>query len=111
MIEKSSTIAQNNIQDRNIILINEIDDDEEDKSNKLIAIILKTSDQAINCAISCYLQDKLSTIEEKLILKYPELKEKKMAFLFNARALDKSSTLEENNLRNGSIVLILLLDF
>jgi len=51
VIEKSSTIAQNNIQDRNIILINEIDDDEEDKSNKLIAIVLKTSDQTINCAI------------------------------------------------------------
>ena len=105
VIEKSLTIAENKIQDKNIILIDEIDDGE-DKANKLIAIILKTGDQSINCAISCYLKDKFSTIEEKLILKYPELKEKNMIFLFNARIVDKSATLEENNLKNGSVILI-----
>ena len=94
--------------DKNIILIIE-DDDEEDQSNKPIAMVLKTNDLFINYVISGYLKDKFSTVEEKLIVNYPALKEKEMKFLYKYKKLNKSATLEENKLINGCEIIVLIL--
>ena len=92
----------------NIILIIE-EDDEEDKSNKPIAMVLKSTDLFINCSISGYLEDKLSTVKEKLFLKYPTLKGKELTFIYNGEKLNKSATLEETKLRNDSSIFVLII--
>ena len=79
------------------------------KKNKPIAMVLKTNNLFINCVISGYLKDKFSTVEEKLIVNYPALKEKEMKFLHNAKKLNKSATLEKNKLINGSEIIVLIL--
>ena len=107
VVDKFLTFAQNKIIDLNIILIAEVNP-EEDLSNKLIAIIIRSVDQRTNCAITCYLKDNFSMIEEKFFLKYPELKKEEIIFIFGGKILDKSKTLKENGLSNGSVILCLM---
>ena len=65
-----------------------------------------STDQRVNCAISCYNTDKLSEIEEKLCMQYIELKHEDLFFTGNGNIFDKSLTLEENNMKDGIIILI-----
>ena len=107
VVDKFLTFAQNKIIDLNIILIAEVNP-EEDLSNKLIAIIVRSVDQRTNCAIPCYLKDNFSMIEEKFFLKYPNLKKEEIFFIFGGNILDKSKTLKENGLSNGSVIVCLM---
>ena len=104
VIDKSLTFAQNKIKNNNIILINEVNSDE-DELNKLIAIIFISTDDLINCAVSGNIKDKFYILVDKLIQQYPELKGKEMYFLCNGMRLTLLSTLEENELKNGSMVV------
>ena len=131
-VEKSETFYENKIQDKDIIIIAEINEEEkmvkkEDKENKnnnklisvrieedfdeikneLIAVIFRTTNQEINCAIFCYIDDPFPEVEKKLYLKYPQLKEKKYLFQFNRQAVNKLATLRENNIRNSSVILLI----
>ena len=65
-----------------------------------------SSDQRIKCSISCYNTDKLSDIEEKLCMKYIELKHKDLFYIGEGRVFDKSLTLEENKIKDNMIILI-----
>ena len=124
IVEKSDTFYENKIVDKNIILIVEKSEENEEEEieesedsfeenlkdkyeikNTLIAVIIRTTDQEINCAISGYLDEPFSKIEEKFYLKYPKLKESNNIFLYMGSIIDKSATLRENNLKNGSIIL------
>ena len=107
-ISKKNFIKKFILINKNIILIIE-EDDEEDKSNKPIAMVLKSTDLSINCSISGYLKDKLSTVEEILFLKYPSLKGKELIFIYNGEKLSKSTTLEETKIRNGSSIFVLII--
>jgi len=82
--------------------------DEEIGTNQLISLNFLSTDRSINCSISCNPKDKFSTVEEKLFLKYPELKEgNKAKFIFNGDVLDSSKTIEENKLREGPKIMII----
>ena len=124
IVEKSDTFYENKIVDKNIILIVEKSEENEEEEieesedsfeenlkdkyeikNTLIAVIIRTTDQEINCAISGYLDEPFSKIEEKFYLKYPKLKESNNIFLYMGSIIDKSATLRENNLKNGSIII------
>ena len=130
VIDKSLTFAQNKIKNNSIILINEnetsikeamnmLEDlekelgslflfDEEIGTNQLISLNYLSTDRSIKCSISCNPKDKFSTVEEKLFLKYPELKEgNKAKFIFNGDVLDSSKTIEENKLKEGPKIMIL----
>ena len=100
IIDKYLTIAQNEIEDKDIILIaeNEYDLDE------LMAIIFNYN--GIKFAIPCNINDLFSVTLEKLYQKYPELKEKELYFLHAGNVIKKSSTLKENHIRMGNHVLI-----
>ena len=130
VIDKSLTFAQNKIKNNSIILINENETsikeatnmlkdlekefgslflfDEEIGTNQLISLNFLSTDRSIKCSIFCYPEDKFSTVEEKLFLKYPELKEgNKAKFIFNGDVLDSSKTIEENKLKEGHKIIIL----
>ena len=73
--------------------------------NKLITIIFKSIYPSIDFVIYGNIKDKLYILLDKLIQQYPELKGKEMYFLCNGMRLTLLSTLEENELKNGSMVV------
>ena len=63
-------------------------------------------DQNIQCQISCYINEIFSTIEEKLCLKFPELRENETFFLVNGIKINKALTLAENKIKNENTIVI-----
>ena len=132
VIDKSITLAQNKISNNSIILINETEAEipigeamnmledlakefdslfefnERFENNQHIKINFLSSDKSIKCAIYSNPKDKFSTVVEKLIFKYPELKERNNTkFIFNGNVLDNSKTIEENRLYDGCKIMFI----
>ena len=77
------------------------------ENEKLMTIIINSSDQNImNYPIIC--KDKLifNAIENLLYEKFPQYKEGNNIFLVNGNMVNKSKSLEENNIRNRQIILM-----
>jgi hypothetical protein len=72
----------------------------------LITVYLTSTDQNINCTLSCYNTDNFLTLEEKLYLKFPELRNRVPIFLCNGRVINKSNSLESNEIKNDNHILI-----
>ena len=107
IVERALTFEENKITDNTIILIVE-EGKENDDEKKLIAVIFKAYDEdlGINYAMPCFADEKFSTIEQKLYLKYPEIKGEEIYFYVGNVMIDKTKTLEENNIKNGTLILI-----
>ena len=73
---------------------------------KNITVYFMSTDKHIDYSLSCYNNDNFSMIEEKLNLRYPELKHKNIYFLSNGNVVNKSLTLEQNNIKNESNIII-----
>ena len=77
------------------------------KNNKTpIAVMFFIPEQNIHFAISCFLSDKFSIIEEKLFDEFHELKSKQIYYLANGKIVDKNATIEQNNIKNSTTILI-----
>ena len=75
-----------------------------------IAVIFTSSDQRYNFAMSCSLSDKFTTIEEKLINNFPELKSKNFYYLANGDTIDKNLTLGQNKIKSSNTIIINFID-
>ena len=73
---------------------------------KYINVIFKTTDLKIQYFIPCYISDIFTTVEEKLYNGYPELKNKHIYFTVDGITIDKSNTLEKNNIKSSTKILI-----
>ena len=73
---------------------------------KKITIYLNSIDQKINFSVSCFNTDFFKIIEEKILLKFPDLKDKDIFYLANGSNVNKKLTLEENKIKDGSHILI-----
>ena len=71
-----------------------------------IVVHIASLDQLIHLSWVCKITDTISTIEVKLFLKYPVLKNKNFYYLANGILLDKSKTLEENKIKDDGYILI-----
>ena len=60
----------------------------------------------INYPMACKNTDIFSKIEEKLYNEFPQLKSQNIYFIANGNVVDKSSTFEQNKIKNGSSILI-----
>ena len=45
-------------------------------------------------------------MEEKLYYEFPELKHKNISFILNGNIINRTSSLEENGIQSGNIILI-----
>ena len=72
-----------------------------------IAVLFISTEPQIRFAISCNISDKFSTLEEKLFKEFPELANKNIKYLINNTVIDKSKTLEENNINNNSNTILI----
>ena len=102
-IDKSKTLKENNIEDNAIILFG--------YSNiKPVNVNFISNIPQINYKLSCYNIYLFSFIESKLYDEYPELKEKYIIFKVEGNKIDKSLTLDENNIKNDAIISMEIID-
>jgi surface protein len=79
---------------------------EKDSENKKESVFFVSDDEIINCSISFENFDIFSILENKLYVKYPDLKNKNIIFFFNGYEINRTSTLEDNGIKNGDIILL-----
>jgi len=73
---------------------------------QLITVKFKSSDQLIDCSLSCYNTDDFITLEEKLFEKHPELKHKDINYLANGGVITRQLTVGQNKIKNNTIIII-----
>ena len=76
------------------------------KLEKKSLVMFKSEEKYINFPVRFNDEDMFSEIEDELYLKYPELEEEDISFLINGKKINKSSTIGENGIKNGDIILI-----
>ena len=85
------------------------------KSQKLITQSLKkktigvkfvSTDQNVDYLLSCEISDIFSNVEKKLYLKYPDLQNKNIFFLSSGNIIDRGASVEQNNIKHESVILI-----
>ena len=77
-----------------------------DELENLISIILLSCEENIHHSFICKKTHELMIIEEKILEKYPELKEYQLIFLKHGKLLDKSKSLEFNHIDNSDIITL-----
>ena len=75
-------------------------------NEKYIYVIFNTIDWSIKCLVPCNTSDNFTIIEEKLYNEYPELKNQKVYFTANGNTINRSETLEKNNITSSANILI-----
>ena len=75
--------------------------------NNEIEVIIKSTDDEINIKLKCNPNDKFYKLEEQLYQIYPNLRKTNNYFVFDGRNIIRFNTLKENNIKNGTIILIL----
>ena len=79
---------------------------ENDTPKDIFAVIFQSNDQVYNYPVVCKKSDYFSTLEEKLYLEVPKLKEKKYCFLVNGNIVNTKETLDKNKIKSGDIILM-----
>ena len=72
----------------------------------IIAVNFISSDQLINYPIGGLKSDKFSTIEEKLLNEFPDLRNKDIYYIVNGNVINRALTLEQNKIKTGNTILI-----
>lgn len=80
------------------------------ENEKLMSIIINSSDQKIQHSIICKNTDKFIKLEGILYNEYPEYEELSNYFLSNGKKISKFKTLEENQIKNSDIITLYLVD-
>ena len=73
---------------------------------ELMPIIFISCDQKIHYAFICKNTDKFNTIENLLYEVYPEYEESENYFTVNGRKIIKSKTMQQNNIKPSSIIML-----
>ena len=76
------------------------------EGEKLITVIFTTYDESLYYSIICKNNERFSTIENKFYDSYSEYYNSENYFIFNGRKIDKVKTLEENGIKNNSIIIL-----
>jgi surface protein len=97
--ELKDKLNPNKKQEFNLINTNNI------KKQKL-TIYFSSIDQNINCSFQCFNTDIFAAAEEKLLLEFPKLKNRKCIFIANGNVISKSMTLLENKIKDEAHILI-----
>ena len=72
----------------------------------IIAVNFTSLDQKINYPMACKKTDIFENIVVKLYNEFPNLKYKKIYFIANGNIINRSLTIAENKIENGTAILI-----
>ena len=76
------------------------------KGEKLISLIFMSDNQEIHYSIICKDSDKFTNVENLLYDEFPKFGETENFFVSEGNKINKHKTLKENNLKNGSIIML-----
>ena len=76
------------------------------KGEKLISLIFMSYNQEIHYSLICKDSDKFTIVENLLYDEFPKFRETENYFISDGNKINKYKTLKENNLKNGSIVML-----
>ena len=76
------------------------------KEEKLMSVIFSSLDENILYSIICKNTEQFSKLEEKLYNDYPEYSKFDNYFMIKGNRVDKMKTLEENEIKNGDVIII-----
>ena len=91
------------------ILKNKCNDDEFKEilpGEKIISVLFTSSDYKINYSLPCIDSTLFVKMEEKLYEEFPEYKETDNYFLVSGNKVKRFKTIKENNIKNGTPVLL-----
>ena len=71
-----------------------------------ISIKFISSDLTINYEMTCKSTDKFNNVEIILYEQYPRLLEEECFFLCKGKKINRMKTLEENNIKNGDVIVL-----
>ena len=77
------------------------------KGEKLISVIISSSDENILYSIICKNTEKFSKLEEKLYKDNPEYSHFDNYFMINGNRVDKMKTLDENKIKDSDIIILI----
>ena len=80
--------------------------EKEISEERVLAICLSSFDENINFILPCKSTEQFIRIEEKFYNEYPEYRDKNIYFIINGNEIKQFKTLEENNIKSGSIINI-----
>ena len=78
---------------------------------KLIVVRFVSIDQLINYLLICHNIEYFTNIEEMLYDKYPYLVNRNLFFLVNGNMVKRSKTLEQNNIKDNTVILVCEYEF
>ena len=73
---------------------------------KLMSVILFSSEENIHYSFICKNTDNFSIIESLLYKRYPECEYPKKIFIVNGREINITLNLDDNKIRNGDIITL-----
>ena len=76
------------------------------EGEKLLSVIFVSSDQKVHYSVICKNTDKFNKIEGMLYDEYPEYMESNNFFLVNGKTINKFKSLEANEIKNNSIIML-----
>ena len=81
------------------------------EGEKLMCVIFQcTDDQEIHCPIICKDKQIFNNLENMLYEKFPKYKETENVFISNSAKINELKTLEENNIKDGQIIMMTVFD-
>ena len=76
------------------------------EDEKLLTVIFTTYDEIFYYSIICKNTQRCNTIENKLYDVYSDYSNPENTFVFNGRKINKVKTLEQNGIKNNSIIIL-----
>ena len=77
-----------------------------EKNEKLISIIIYSEDKSIHHSIICKNTDIFNKIVNEIYKIYPEISEKNNIFTYKGKIIDKSKSIENNEIKDGDVVIL-----
>ena len=78
-----------------------------DSNNENISIKFISTDQVVNCNITCSKNNTFAEIEEKLYQRYPQYRATNNNFLANGNIVSKLRTIAQNGIKDGFPVTLI----
>ena len=77
-----------------------------EKNEKLITIIIYSDDKSIHHSIICKNTDIFNKIVNEIYKIYPEISEKNNIFTYKGKIIDKSKSIDNNEIKDGDVVIL-----
>ena len=77
------------------------------QKGELMTLFFRSMDQKMNCSIKCFNTDTFNRVEQLLYKSFPEYKKTNNYFICEANKINEYKTIEENGLKNNSLILMI----